>query len=63
MRIPMSRTYTNVQEIGNAGAASIPIALADAAAAGLLSTGSRVVLAGVGAGFTFGATCLIWEDR
>jgi len=62
MRIPMSRTYTNVEEIGNAGAASIPIALADAAAAGLLSTGSRLVLAGVGAGFTFGATCWIWED-
>ena len=63
MRIPMSRTFTNVQEIGNAGAASIPIALADAAAAGLLSTGSHVVLAGVGAGFTFGATCWIWEGR
>lgn len=62
MRIPMSRTFTNVQEIGNAGAASIPIALADAVAAGALSTGSRLVLAGVGAGFTFGATCLVWED-
>ena len=61
MRIPMSRTFTNVQEIGNAGAASIPIALADAHSAGALATGSRVVLAGVGAGFTFGATCWIWE--
>ena len=63
MRIPMSRTFTNVREVGNAGAASIPIALADAASAGLLSTGSRVVLAGVGAGFTFGATCWVWEDH
>ena len=62
MRIPMTRTFTNVQEIGNAGAASIPIALADAVGAGALSTGSRLVLAGVGAGFTFGATCLVWED-
>lgn len=63
MRLPMSRTFTNVQEIGNTGAASIPIALADAAAAGLLSPGSRVVLAGVGAGFGFGAICLIWDGE
>lgn len=62
MRLPMTRTFTNVQEIGNAGAASIPIALADAVDAGLLAPGHRLVLAGVGAGFTFGATCWIWED-
>ena len=62
MRIPMSKTFTNVQEIGNAGAASIPIALADAVAAGNLTTGDRLVLAGVGAGFTFGATCWVWEE-
>ncbi len=61
LRIPMQRTYTNVQDIGNAGAASIPIALADAVAAGRVSPGDRVVLAGVGAGFSFGATCLIWD--
>jgi 3-oxoacyl-[acyl-carrier-protein] synthase-3 len=63
MRIPMDRTFTNVQDIGNAGAASIPIALADAVAAGKLSPGDRVVLAGVGAGFSFGATCLTWDAR
>ena len=61
MRIPPARTFTNVEEIGNTGAASIPIALADAVAAGRLAPGSRVVLAGVGAGFTFGATCLTWD--
>jgi 3-oxoacyl-[acyl-carrier-protein] synthase III len=61
MRIPMDRTFTNVQDVGNAGAASIPIALADAVAADKLSLGDRVVLAGVGAGFSFGAICLIWD--
>jgi len=61
MRIPMDRTFTNVQDIGNAGAASIPIALADAVAAGKLEPGHRVVLAGVGAGFNFGAMCLTWD--
>jgi 3-oxoacyl-[acyl-carrier-protein] synthase III len=63
MRIPMERTFTNVQDIGNAGAASIPIALADAVAASKVSPGDRVVLAGVGAGFSFGAICLTWDDR
>jgi 3-oxoacyl-[acyl-carrier-protein] synthase-3 len=60
MRIPLERTYTNVEAIGNSGAASIPIALADAVAAGRVGPGARVVLAGVGAGFGFGATCLVW---
>jgi 3-oxoacyl-[acyl-carrier-protein] synthase-3 len=63
MRVPMSHTFTNVQEIGNTGAASIPVALADAVAAGRLSPGDRVVLAGVGAGFGFGAVCMIWDGE
>ena len=63
MRLPMDRTFTNVQDVGNAGAASIPIALADADAAGKLRPGDRVVLAGVGAGFSFGAMCLTWDAR
>ncbi len=62
LRVPLSRTFTNVREIGNTGAASIPIALADAADAGVLSTGQRVLFVGVGAGFNFGATCMIWEE-
>jgi 3-oxoacyl-[acyl-carrier-protein] synthase-3 len=61
MHVPLSKTFTNVERIGNTGAASIPIALADAVAAGCLSNGDRVVLAGVGAGFGFGATCWVWD--
>jgi 3-oxoacyl-[acyl-carrier-protein] synthase III len=60
MHVPLDRTFTNVESIGNTGAASIPIALADAVAAGRLADGDRVVLAGVGAGFGFGASCWIW---
>ncbi len=62
LHLPMSKTFTNVERIGNAGAASIPITLADAVAAGQLHDGDRVVLAGVGAGFGFGASCWIWEE-
>lgn len=61
MRVPVERTFTNVQQIGNAGAASISIALADAVRAGRLAPDQKVILAGVGAGFTFGALGLIWD--
>ena len=61
MRVPLTRTYTNVADIGNSGAASIPIALADAVAAGRLGDGDRLLLAGAGAGFGFGASCWVWD--
>lgn len=58
-RIPHEKTYTNVQEIGNTGAASIGIALDEAYRKGLIQSGMTVMLAGVGAGFNFGAN--LWK--
>jgi 3-oxoacyl-[acyl-carrier-protein] synthase-3 len=60
MRLPMSRTFTNVAEIGNTGEASMVIALNDAVRKGLVKRDALVVLSGVGAGFTFGATAIRW---
>ena len=60
MKQPMSKTYTNVSEIGNTADASQAIVLCDAARAGLLERDDLVVISGVGAGFTFGATVLRW---
>ena len=57
MKVPLNKTYTNVEEIGNTGSASIGIALSEAFAGGLIKKGSNLVVAGVGAGFNFGA-CL-----
>lgn len=57
MKIPANKTYTNVEEIGNTGSASIGIALSEAFAKGLIKKGDNLVIAGVGAGFNFGA-CL-----
>ncbi len=59
MKIPKDKTYTNVEEIGNTGAASIGIALSEAFAKGLIKSGSTVLIAGVGAGFNFGAN--LWK--
>lgn len=57
MKVPLNKTFTNVEEIGNTGSASIGIALSQAYSKGLIKSGSNLVIAGVGAGFNFGA-CL-----
>ena len=59
LRLPPERAFVNVDELGNTGAGSIPIALADALERGEIRPGHKVVLAGVGAGFHFGAS--LWE--
>ncbi len=58
--IPKERVYLNLQRYGNTSAASIPIALCEAAEEGRLQTGDHVVLVGFGAGLTWGAAVLRW---
>ena len=59
LKIPLNRTYNNVEEIGNTGSASIGIALSEANQSGLIKSNSYLLLAGVGAGFNFGAN--LWK--
>lgn len=54
------RVYANVGEVGNTAAASIPLALAHAAAGGSLGKEDRVVLSAFGGGATWGAAALTW---
>lgn len=61
MGFDSSKTYTNVQEIGNSGAASLPIALSEAVARGCIKPGDLVALAAVGAGFNFAASVWRWD--
>jgi 3-oxoacyl-[acyl-carrier-protein] synthase-3 len=60
MHQPMDRTYTNVATIGNTADASLALALAGAVKAGRIGRDALVVISGVGAGFTFGATVVRW---
>ena len=60
MGVGLDRTYTNVQEIGNTGSASIAIALSEAVQKGHVRPGSLLMLAAVGAGFNFGANLWRW---
>ena len=52
-----SRLISTVERHANTSAASVPLALADAVAAGRIQRGQRVLMQGVGGGFTWGA-CL-----
>ena len=55
LELPISRTALNLQGCGNTSAASIPLALADALAAGRLAAGDILLLNAVGGGITAGA--------
>jgi 3-oxoacyl-[acyl-carrier-protein] synthase-3 len=55
-----ARVVDAIADVGNTSAASLPLALADAADAGRLHSGDRVLLGAVGAGFTYGATVIEW---
>jgi 3-oxoacyl-[acyl-carrier-protein] synthase-3 len=59
---PLERTYTNVERIGNTGAASVAIALSEAVREGRLHRGDTLVLGAVGAGFNFAASVWRWSE-
>jgi 3-oxoacyl-[acyl-carrier-protein] synthase III len=58
--MPMERVFVNVDRYGNTGAASVYVALEEAAALGRLSRGDLVLLAAFGGGFTWGAALVRW---
>lgn len=53
--LPMEKVVTTVDRHANTSAASIPLALDVAVRDGRIRTGHRVLMAGVGGGFTWGA--------
>ncbi len=54
------QVYNNIQKYGNTTAASIPIALDEALAAGRLKQGDILVLTAFGSGFTWGSAAIRW---
>jgi 3-oxoacyl-[acyl-carrier-protein] synthase III len=60
LELPAERVADYIADIGNTSAASIPLALAFAREEDRLHTGDTVLVAAVGAGFTWGATVLEW---
>ncbi len=54
------QVYNNIQHYGNTTAASIPIALYEAHAKGMIQNGDLVCLAAFGSGFTWGSALIKW---
>jgi 3-oxoacyl-[acyl-carrier-protein] synthase-3 len=58
--IDRERMIVNVDRYGNTSSGSIPLALADAQAAGRLEKGNLVLMTGMGAGLTWGSALMEW---
>jgi 3-oxoacyl-[acyl-carrier-protein] synthase-3 len=58
--IPTERTIVNIERYGNTSAASIPLALAEAADAGRFAPGDTLLLSGFGAGMSWASAVLTW---
>ena len=60
LQIPLEKVPMNIQRTGNTAAASVPILLDEMNRAGKLRRGEKLVLAGFGAGLTWGCVALEW---
>lgn len=57
---PLGIFFKNIAEYANTSAASIPIALREMQARGLLRTGQRIITVGFGGGLTYGGNLVEW---
>ncbi|HMQ29507.1 MAG TPA: beta-ketoacyl-ACP synthase III [Chloroflexaceae bacterium] len=60
LEIPMERCYINLDRYGNTSAASVPIALYEAAEGGRIAPGDLVLLTAFGGGLTWGSAVVRW---
>jgi len=58
--IERSKVYVNLERYGNTSAASVPIALDEAARAGRLKRGDYILMVAFGAGFTWAGCVVQW---
>lgn len=57
---PMEKFPMNIQEYGNTSSASIPILLDEMNRKGMIKPGQKIIMAGFGAGLTWGASLVEW---
>ena len=60
LALPAEKVWINLDRYGNTSAASIPIAIAEAAEAGMLNEGDNVVLVAFGGGLAWAAGVVRW---
>jgi 3-oxoacyl-[acyl-carrier-protein] synthase-3 len=60
MQLPMERVFVNLERYGNTSAASVPLALCEAADTGRLRAGDHVLLTAFGGGLTWASAVVRW---
>lgn len=63
LAMPLEKVIINIEKYGNVSAASIPMALAEAAGEGRFRKGDIVALAGFGAGLTWASCIMKWAKE
>jgi 3-oxoacyl-[acyl-carrier-protein] synthase-3 len=58
--IPDDKVFVNIEKYGNTSAASVPMALVEAVAAGRVKPGDKLLMAAFGAGYTAGSAVVQW---
>jgi len=58
IKVPKEKFFINIESVGNSVSSSIPVALKDAEQQGILKQGMKVMLAGFGIGYSWGATII-----
>jgi 3-oxoacyl-[acyl-carrier-protein] synthase-3 len=61
--VSMDRVILNVDRVGNTSAASIPLAIHEAVAAGRLRPGQRILSVAFGSGITWGGVAIEWTGN
>ncbi len=61
MGVTKDKVMINIDKYGNTTAATIPLCLVEYYRAGKVKKGDKLILAAFGAGFTWGATYLVWS--
>lgn len=57
-KIPKEKFFINIEQFGNSVSSTIPVALNDAEKQGVLKKGMKVLVAGFGIGYSWGATII-----
>ena len=63
LKIPKTKIVSNIKFYGNTSAASIPLALDETCQKGLINHGDILVIAGFGAGLTWGTVIVKWHQK